>query len=420
MRMPRRAAAVLLVAAVLSGCTGVNTPMPTPTPTASTAAPTERTGDGVLTIGTLFPSSGDLKFLGPALRAGVDAAVREINAAGGVNGEKVVVVHRDSGDAGAKTAEKSFAELVEKGADVVIGPSSSVLAQRLLGPAAEAGIALISPAATYPQLTLLDDADVFFRTIASYPHQAFPIADLLVADEVATAAIVYREGDLGGSLAAALEAAVADRGIGLTAVPVAADADDDALKAAVAAVKKAKPVTVVLATPDNRADTRTLIRRLVAAGYTGKKLLLTTQNTADYSQSLKAVRMQGVRGLLDGIDPGEAFTAKVRKEDSDVGRVYYAAEAYDATMLAALAAVLAGDDAPAAVRGKLRDPSVGGIKCTTYAECLRVLETQPDIDYDGVSGPVNLDEAGDPTRGAYQVVAYKRGNKYSRTDTVVG
>ena len=45
-------------------------------------------GDGTLTIGTLLPQTGDLAFLGPPEFAGVQAAVNEINEAGGVTARR--------------------------------------------------------------------------------------------------------------------------------------------------------------------------------------------------------------------------------------------------------------------------------------------------------------------------------------------
>src|SRR5690349_6842503 len=114
-------AAVATASVVLLAACGSPTPTPTPTPTSS---PTP-TGDGVLKIGTLFPATGGLAFVSAAQVAGVRAAAREINAAGGVNGQQVVVVSKDSGDASTETAEASFAAFVAEGVDVVIGPSSS-------------------------------------------------------------------------------------------------------------------------------------------------------------------------------------------------------------------------------------------------------------------------------------------------------
>ena len=120
--------ALVLAGSLLSACAEEPVAMPTPTPTPSATA----AGDGVLRIGTLFPTSGDLEYLGDGQVAGVNAAVRQINDEGGVLGAKVEVVHRDSSDAGEKKLEKSFAELVDKGVDVIIGPSTSVLTLRIL------------------------------------------------------------------------------------------------------------------------------------------------------------------------------------------------------------------------------------------------------------------------------------------------
>ncbi|GHF20433.1 ABC transporter substrate-binding protein [Pseudolysinimonas yzui] len=418
--MPRpfvRVAATAVAAAALialAGCGGTPTPTPTPTPTQTP------TGDGELKIGTLFPSSGGVAFIGPAQVAGVNAAVREINAAGGVNGKPVVVVNRDSGDASTQKAEESFTDLVAQGADVVIGPSSSVLSQRLLAPAAEADIPLISPAATYPQLTALDTENIFFRTIPAYPHQAIVLADLFLDREIASVAIVYRDDDLGSSLSAALAAALEGTEVALESVEVAPDANAEALAAAVATVKDAAPDAVVLATPDNGDQTKALITQLSAAGFGGAKLWLTSQNLADYSQALPAGLLNGVNGLIEGAEADAAFQAKIKQEDPGVLDFRYAAEAYDATVLAALAAVLAGDDGGASIARMLGAASVDGIKCTSFGECIDVLRTQTDIDYDGLSGSTNLDAQGDPQRGTYAVVAYNAENKYGRKALVVG
>jgi ABC-type branched-chain amino acid transport systems, periplasmic component len=425
--MPRplaRAAFAALAVASVTALVGCTTGGPTPTPTPTPVETFEPTGDGVLKIGTLFPSSGGLAFLSPGQVAGVRAAVRDINAAGGVNGEPVVVVSLDSGDASSQKAEESFAAFVEQDVDVVIGPSSSVLAQRLLGPAEEAGIPLISPAATYPQLTVLDDADVFFRTIPSYPHQALVLADHFAdADDVETVAVVYSAGDLGESFVAAFEAAARaarEVGVDVAAVEVPSDAAGDALATLVTEVKDAEPDAVVLATPDNGDQTKALITQLISAGYGGAKLWLTSQNLADYSQALSGGLLNGVNGILEGAAADDAFIAKLKIEDPGLADARYGAEAYDATVLAALAAVLAGDDDGPSVARHLVDASVGGIKCTSFGECVDVLVTQTDIDYDGISGSTNFDAAGDPVRGTYQIMVYNGENKYGRSRVVVG
>lgn len=407
-------AAAGLAAVMLAGCTAAPMPTPTPTPT-ETIAPS---GDGVLRIGTLFPTTGATAFLGAAQVAGVNAAIREINAAGGVLGAPVEVVNRDSGDASTETAEASFASLVEKGVDVIVGPSSSVLAERLLPKAAEAGIPFISPAATYPQLTDVDTAGLFSRTIPSYPHQGVLLGGLLPEKGAKAVGLVTTGDELSATIAAPLEATLAanDGELAATAEATAASG----VAAAVAKVTKAKPDAVVLASPDNGELTRAFIVALAGAGYGGAKLWLTSQNLADYSQALPAGTLNGVNGVLEGVQPDDAFIAKLKVEDPALGDVRYAAEAYDATMIAALAAILAGDDGGRSIASRVGAATRDGIRCTSFGECLDVLSTEPDIAYEGIAGPLRLDDAGDPTNAVYGLFAYDGENKFARTGSVSG
>lgn len=76
-------------------------------------------GDGVLTLGTLLPVTGSLAFLGPPEVAGVQLAVQEINAAGGVLGKDVVLVEGDSGDTENKVAPTTVQTLLSKNVDAM-------------------------------------------------------------------------------------------------------------------------------------------------------------------------------------------------------------------------------------------------------------------------------------------------------------
>lgn len=414
-RRPALAALAAAAALVLVACTP-EAPAPTPTPTPiETIAPT---GDGVLRIGTIFPTTGATAFIGAAQVAGVHAAAREINAAGGVLGAPVEVLNRDSGDASTETAEASFAALVERGVDVIVGPSSSVLAERLLPLAAAAGIPLISPAATYPRLADVDADGWIFRTIPTYAHQGTLLGSVLPGKKASAVALVTTGDELSASIEAGLEAALVENDGELVASVQAATAS--AVVKAVAAVTKAAPDAVVLATPDNGELTRALIVALRDVGFGGAKLWLTSQNLADYSQSLPAGALDGVNGILEGVRPDDAFIAKLKVEDPALGDVRYAAEAYDAAIIAALAATLADDDGGASIASQIIEATREGIRCSSYGECLDVLSTEPDVAYEGIVGPLRLDAAGDPTNAAYSLFVYSAGNQYSAAGTVRG
>lgn len=409
------AAALVVVAASLAGCSDAGLPMPTPTPSPTYPV----TGDGVLRIGTLFSQSGAGAYLGAGQVAGVEAAVREINEAGGVNGVPVELFHRNAGDTTTDTAETSYADLVAKGVDVVIGPSTSGLAQQLAQSVVAAGVPLVSPSATLPQLSTLDDAGLVFRTIADYSDQGTVIAAALAESGAKKVAYIYLDDENGAALLDTLTTAVEQEGLTLDYSGSFADSATS-FSSIVTKAKAAKPDAVVLATPADAVEqTTALITALTTASLGGKKLWLTSLNLADYSQALPAGELEGANGVIEGAQPDEAFLARLRQADPGLGTVRYAAEAYDATMLVALAAIRAGDDGGPAIARLLPTVSAGGIPCTSFGACVDVLTTEPDIDYNGISGPVDLTADGDIQAGSWTIFAYTAGNVFAPVATVI-
>ncbi|MFC7107494.1 hypothetical protein ACFQQB_48165 [Nonomuraea rubra] len=96
----------------------------------------------------------------------------------------------------------------------------------------------------------------------------------------------------------------------------------------------------------------------------------------------------------------------------------YAAESYDAVTLIALAAEAAKADTGAAIAGKLVEVSKGGTKCTGFKECADLLKAGTDIDYDGVSGPVDFNDVGDPSVATIGVYQYRADNTFDAAKAV--
>ncbi len=415
-RVPRvrgvgAALGALALVGLLAACTSAAAPSATPVAPSPAATPS---GDPVFTVGTLFPTSGGAAYLNPPMAAGAALALADINAAGGVNGKPAVLVAADSGDASTQTAEASYAGLVAKKADVVIGPASSALAQRLLAPAKKAGVPMVSPGAGYPQLASRPD---FFRTVPSFGHEGAALGAYLPTKGAKTVVLVATEDALGEAIADPLSTALAAHGAALAAtIPVPLSGADAGAIAAKA--KAAAPDAVVLVTPDNGDLTKALIQSLSGAGLGGGRLWLTGQNLADYSQALPGGLLNGVNGILEGADADASLQARLKGVTGDLASFQYAAEAYDAVTLAALAAQSADANSGAAVATGLIAASSRGIKCGSYAECVDALRTTRDIDYDGLSGTLDLDASGGPTSGSYGVYAYNANNQYTRVATV--
>ena len=68
----------------------------------------------------------------------------------------------------------------------------------------------------------------------------------------------------------------------------------------------------------------------------------------------------------------------------------------------------------------MQEVSAGGEKCTTYNECLALLKDGKDIDYDGVSGPVEFNEKGDPSEATIGIYEYGADNMYTFLEAKAG
>lgn len=407
-------------AVALSGCSAP-APLPTPTPTPTqTPTATETfapTGDGVLRIGTLVSMSGDTASTGPGIVAAVELAVRDINAAGGVLDQPVEVLHRDSGDASQDLLESAFAGLVERGVDVVIGPTSAALVERLAPLAAEAGVTVISPVATAPAVRAVSPAGVFFRTIPADEQQAAAIVQGL-ADQGDEAVALITTGDARGlSFERGVRSALEQEGMRLSGIEqLDATTNINRLSLSIAG---GQPDAVILVTDAPLATaTQTAIAALLDRGLRAEQLWFTAQNLDDYSSTVATGLLDGANGVAVGVPATDELVSRLRQSDPALQGVRFAPETYDAVVLAALAAALAGDDGGASVARLLPQAASDGVPCSSFGECVEVLQTEPAIDYQGLSGSLAFDADGELAEAELGLFQYTDENRPERVGTL--
>ncbi|HEX2582399.1 MAG TPA: branched-chain amino acid ABC transporter substrate-binding protein [Dongiaceae bacterium] len=108
--------------------------------------------DDTITIGMQGPLTGELAAYGEQLRRGAEAAVRDINAKGGVMGKQLKIVAADDEgkpDKGPLAAQ----QLIKQGVVFVDGPFQSGVAIPSSATYSESGILMITPSATNVRLT---------------------------------------------------------------------------------------------------------------------------------------------------------------------------------------------------------------------------------------------------------------------------
>lgn len=371
-------------------------------------------GDGEFIVGSLLPQTGSLAFLGPPEIAGVNLAVKEINEAGGVLGKDVVHIDADSGDADSAIAPAETDKLIKAKADVIVGAASSGVSLLVIDKILKSGTVMISPANTS---TAFDEApydkpDLYFRTAPSDVLQGAVMANLLIEDGRKNVAIMARQDSYGQVLAEQVKKGLEEAG---AKVAVTTHYGEKAknFDTEIGQVVASKPDALVLIAFD---ETTKIIPGLVAEGAGPKDLptYFVDGNTANYgkgsSTPLPEGILEGVKGTVPGVEAPDEFRERLLKVDPKLDNFTYAAEAYDATILTALAAVAAKNDSGEAIASELVNISSGGEKCTGFKECADLLEDGKDIDYDGLSGPIAFSELGSPTEASIGIYLYGKDN----------
>ncbi|MDI6908835.1 ABC transporter substrate-binding protein [Nocardioides sp.] len=152
----------------------------------------------------------------------------------------------------------------------------------------------------------------------------------------------------------------------------------------------------------------------------GMQLYFVDGNTANYSEDFDPGTLEGVKATYPGAELGDDFKNRMLTVDPKLKDFTYGPESYDATVVAALAAVAAKADSGKAIGSKMQEVSAEGEKCTTFKECADLLADGADIDYDGVSGPIDLNSTGSPSAATIGIFQYGADNSYSPIDYVTG
>ena len=393
-----------------SSAPAATTTAPAPTSTTSTAT---NAGDGTLTIGSLLPQTGNLAFLGPPEFAGVELAVQDINKAGGVLGKDVKYVEGDSGDTQQDVANPTVDRLLQAKADAIIGAASSGVSLTVIDKITSAGVVHYSPANTSPDFTTYNDKDLYFRTAPSDVLQGRVLGETILADGYSNLGVLALQDPYGEGLAKNVGDTVTSGGGAITPEePVFYDPAATNFDAQIGQIKAAKPDAIVLIGFEESAK---VIQAMVAQGIGPQDvpLYLVDGNLSNtLGEDLPKGVLDGVKGTLPGAAAPGDFRKRVLTVDDSLEEFPYTAESYDAVITTALAAISAKSDAGVDIGKALPDVTRDGKKCESFQDCKKLAEAGTDLDYDGVSGPIEFSDKGDPTQASIGVYTYGANNKY--------
>jgi branched-chain amino acid transport system substrate-binding protein len=437
--LPRRVPVLLACAALaasgllLSACTGGAV---TPTassaacgPEASTSTPpvvlAEKPAPALarpvsMTIGTLTDGAAP-DAVNAAVQAGVQLAVAEINASPfGLLGGNVQV----AGGAGIDAAA-----LASQGVSAVVAPSSTATTDAV-NQITGSGAVFVSPTDTSDARTGIANPGRYFTAVPSDAIQGAVLAQQLIADGRKTVGIVAVDDPYGAALTQTLTTALqtggapgaagtagSTPGAGATVGTVAKfSASSTDLTAPVGAVTATHPDAVVLISDDQGAA----VTSALAAGLPAESTYLVDANALDYAGVLDPGAINCATGARAGADTDPDFFGRLAGVAPDLTSTRFAAEAYDAVNVLALAAITSGGTGGDGIAGAMVPVTNTGTRCTTFAECSDLLSGGVDIDYDGISGPISFDANGQESQGVVSIVRYGVSGTPVQTGTKFG
>lgn len=361
-------------------------------------------GDAVK-IGILMGFTGPVESLIPDMAASAEMAFDEINASGlFLNGRTIDALRGDSTCTDAAAATAAAERLVGEGVSAILGAACSGATTAVVGNVAiPNGVLTLSPSATSPGLSQIEDQGLFFRTAPSDARQGEVLAELTMARGIHEVALTYTNNDYGKGLS---------------------DSFSRAFKAL------GGEVTVSIAHEDGKADYTAEVSTLSASGADhllvigyvdqgGRQIIRTSLDLGAFDRFILPDGMIGedlieefgedLAGSFGSLPGSEGPASKTFDERAAAAGITgtgpFRGESYDAAALMALAMQSAGSAERSAIAAHIeRVANAPGtpIGVGELDKGLRILSEGGDIDYVGVSN-VEFDVRGDAS-GTYREV----------------
>lgn len=358
--------------------------------TAALMSATAAIADGhEIKIGVILGFSGPLESITPAMGASAELAMKEISESGAFLGGKTVTpVRGDSTciDAAAATATAERL-LSSEGVAAIFGPDCSGVTTAVVNNVAvPQGVLTISPSATSPALSSIEDNGLFFRTSPSDARQGAILAQVVKDRGIDEVAVTFTNNDYGQGFADAFVESY--KAIGGT-------------------------VTLSAAHEDGRGDYSAEVGALSAAGgdalvvlgyidQGGLGVMRSAIDTGAFDVFVGGDGMYGaslLEALGDDLEtwfgtlPGSAvegddpFVALTKAADIDIDGPYVR-ESYDAAALILLSMQASGEANSTAAAKVMEIANAPGEKIAAgeLGRALELLAAGTDIDYVGASG----------------------------------
>jgi branched-chain amino acid transport system substrate-binding protein len=358
---------------------------------------------GPLTIGMVNSLTGSLAPYGERNERGMQLALSSINEAGiGSDGSEFEILVEDSESTNQSGVNAARKLVTQNGVPLLVGAVGSGVSLAIHNSVTkDAGVVQISQNSTSPELS---NEPALLRMSPSGAAKGKALAKLVGQDHD-TVAVTWINNDYGSGLSGVFEESFD----GTVAYNSPHDQGQASYRGVLSEMASTDATAWVFIT---YADEFTvMVNEGFDQGYNEQVEYYGAESTI--ADSILENTPEGSQESLVGITESapvdqesyQTFKSEFESEFGDSPTVW-SAYAYDAVTVSAIAVEAAGEFSSEAIAEVVRDVTrPEGETVYTFSDAKAILEdggSPADINYEGVSGPVDLDENGDPP-GFYQV-----------------
>lgn len=346
---------------------------------------TKKASSTDIKLGATFPLTGEVASYGQKAKRGIEMAVEDINAKGGVLGRKVVIDFQDD-----RNDKNAAVNIVTKFATidklpVIFGSAGSTVTLALTPIAERNKVVLISPVSSTAKLST-EGGKYFFRTVPADDLQARILADWVYDSGARNVAIVFTNNSWGKPLAEGFtEKFTAKGGKVLLSEGVMENSSD--LRSVISKVKKLGKIDAVVS-PTYPKEGGVFVKQMKEIGLQVPLFGGDNWGSPEF-RNIAGKSAEGVSYTAPAENKSPAYSDFIQKykakygEETDVIGAY----AYDAAT-----AIFKALDA-----SKSTEPD-------------KIREALAKVSFKGISGDVSFKPNGDLTTEAYSKKMIQNGN----------
>jgi len=311
-----------------------------------------RKDSNTIKIGSVSALTGDGAVYGEVSKRGLDIAVEEINAAGGMNGKKIEMVYED-GKCDGKTALNGAQKLHGQGIDILLGVTCSGEVLSIAPFAEQNKMVLISPTGSNPDITKA--GDYIFRNNPSDAGRSVVFVQKILNLGYKNVAIISEQTDFSQGLRKSIIEEANKKGLKVVFDEVF-DKDSKDFRTTLSKLKNTQADALILL-PQTDVTMVSLCSQAYQLGIRLPTFVAGEQMTAKTEQALgsivKGIYVVEAPSLDSGNEMANKLLAKYKAKYGQPTLDFYIAASYDNAYLIKKAIEIAGSDDSTKVKNAL-------------------------------------------------------------------